>query len=103
MQDKNFRQKIEDIVIRVPFGSVTTYGDLAALAGIPTASRVVGGIAHYGGIDLPWHRIVNRFGGLASGFPGGREAQARLLEQEDISCTNYVVDNFEMLRWKPGL
>lgn len=55
-----------------------------------------------GGIDLPWHRIVNRFGGLASGFPSGREAQERILEQEGISCTNYVVDSFEMLRWKPG-
>lgn len=87
---------------QVPFGRVITYGDLAALAGNAHASRIVGGIAHYGDPELPWHRLVNRFGGLASGFHGGREAQAQLLEQEGISSTNYVIDNFEELRWKPN-
>ena len=86
---------------RVPDGSLTTYGDLAALAGSPYASRIVGGIAHYGNPELPWHRLVNRFGGLASGFHGGREAQAQLLSQEGVSCTNHIVDNFEERRWRP--
>lgn len=86
---------------QVPFGQVTTYGDLAALAGQPIASRVVGGIAHHGDINLPWHRLVNRFGGLASGFHGGRDVQAQLLEQEGISCTNYIVDRFKEIRWQP--
>lgn len=85
----------------VPAGRVTTYGDLAGLAGRASASRIVGGIAHYGNPDLPWHRLVNRFGGLASGFHGGREAQAQLLLQEGVSCTNHIVDNFEERRWRP--
>ncbi len=88
---------------QVPPGKVTTYGDLAALAGHPYASRVVGGIAHFGDANLPWHRLVNRFGGLASGFHGGRDAQAQLLAQEGIICTNYIVNNFEGLRWRPNL
>lgn len=88
---------------QLPQGKVTTYGDLAAMAGQPVASRIVGGIAHYGNVELPWHRLVNRFGGLASGFHGGREAQRQLLEQEGIACTNYIVDDFEELRWKPDL
>jgi len=88
---------------QVPHGHVTTYGDLAALAGHPNAGRVVGGIAHYGNPELPWHRLVNRFGGLASGFHGGREAQAQLLAREKITCTNYIVDNFKELRWYPSL
>lgn len=100
---ENFRQRVEELVAQVPQGQVTTYGDLAALAGSAHASRIVGGIAHYGNPELPWHRLVNRFGGLASGFHGGREAQAQLLEQEGISCTNHIVDNFEAVRWKPNL
>lgn len=80
---------------------MTTYGDLAALAGQPTASRIVGGIAHYGSPDVPWHRLVNRFGGLASGFPGGREAQAQLLKQEGVESENYIVVNFDEIRWRP--
>lgn len=101
--DKNFRIKIEELMARVPYGHVTTYGDLAALAGQPYASRVIGGIAHYGDPDLPWHRLVNRFGGLASGFHGGREVQAQLLAQEGVMCTNYIINNFKELRWRPNL
>jgi methylated-DNA-protein-cysteine methyltransferase-like protein len=87
----------------VPYGQVTTYGDLAGLAGHANASRIVGGIAHYGDQTLPWHRLVNRFGGLAAGYHGGREVQAQLLAAEGISCTNYIVDNFKDLRWQPDL
>lgn len=99
--DSNFRQRIEVLMAQVPSGKVTTYGDLAGLAGQANASRVVGGIAHYGDPGLPWHRLVNRFGGLASGFHGGREAQAQLLAQEGLTCTNHIVDNFEEHRWRP--
>lgn len=103
MPNANFRTKIEDLMAQVPYGRVTTYGDLAGLAGHANASRIVGGIAHYGNPDLPWHRLVNRFGGLASGFYGGREVQEQLLAQEGVYCTNLIVDNFETLRWRPHL
>ena len=101
--DSDFRIKVEKLMSRVPYGQVTTYGDLAGLAGHANASRIVGGIAHYGNPELPWHRLVNRFGGLASGYHGGREVQAQLLSQEGITCTNHIVDHFEELRWKPNL
>ena len=100
MQPDNFKQRIEYYIALVPQGKVVTYGDLAALAGQAHAARVVGGIAHFGNPELPWHRLVNRFGGLASGFHGGREAQAQLLLQEGITCTNFVVDDFGVLRWR---
>lgn len=101
--DTNFRQRVEALMGEVPEGQVVTYGDLAGLAGQASASRVVGGIAHYGNPDLPWHRLVNRFGGLASGFHGGREAQAQLLAQEGITCTNFIVDGFKERRWQPKI
>lgn len=100
--DVSFRRRIEDLIAQVPIGKVTTYGDLAGLAGSAAASRIVGGIAHYGNPDLPWHRLVNRLGGLAAGYHGGREAQAQLLREEGISCTNHIVDNFEEIRWRPN-
>lgn len=101
--DSNFRMRIEGLITQVPSGQVTTYGDLAGLAGNARASRIVGGIAHYGPSELPWHRLVNRFGGLAAGFPGGREIQQQLLEQEGITCTDFIIDNFKDLRWQPNL
>lgn len=103
MVGTDFRSKIQTLIAQVPEGMVTTYGDLAALAGHAHAARIVGGVAHYGETDLPWHRLVNRFGGLASGFHGGREVQAQLLDHEGITCTDYIVDNFETVRWHPTL
>lgn len=100
--DANFRERVEVLMAEVPHGRVITYGDLAGLAGQANASRVVGGIAHFGNPDLPWHRLVNRFGGLAAGFHGGRDAQQQLLEQEGVTCMNHIVDNFEELRWHPN-
>lgn len=97
----NFRERVEFFMAKVPKGNVTTYGDLAGLARQAGASRVVGGVAHYGNPDLPWHRLVNRFGGLAAGFHGGREAQEQLLMQEGISCTNHIVNDFKDIRWRP--
>lgn len=99
--NSEFRNKVEELMAHVPYGKVTTYGDLAALAGHPYAARIVGGMAHYGDTLLPWHRLVNRYGGLANGYYGGREVQAEHLRSEGITCTNLVVDNFENIRWRP--
>lgn len=99
--DSNFREKVYQLMAQVPEGQVVTYGDLAGLAGHANAARIVGGIAHYGPTELPWHRLVNRFGGLASAFPGGREVQQQLLEAEGITCTDHIVDNFKERRWQP--
>jgi methylated-DNA-protein-cysteine methyltransferase-like protein len=101
--ENNFKIKVYELIAQVPYGYLTTYGDLAGLAGHAGASRIVGGMAHYGPTELPWHRLVNRFGGLASGFPGGREVQRQLLAAEGISCTDFIVDNFKELRWQPNL
>jgi len=103
MSPSNFRDDVYVIMSRLPAGRVTTYGDVAVIAGHPYAARVVGGIAHFGDTGLPWHRLVNRFGGLASRYPGGREVQAELLARDGIKCTNYIVDNFKELRWNPNL
>lgn len=99
--NNDFRAQVERFMAQVPAGRVTTYGDVAALAGHPYAARIVGGMAHYGDPELPWHRLVNRFGGLAAGYHGGRRTQAEHLAAEGVICTNDVVDNFEELRWRP--
>lgn len=99
--DNSFRNDVYHLMSQLPSGAVTTYGDIAAMAGHPYAARVVGGISHYGPSELPWHRLVNRHGGLARGFPGGPDVQRQLLEQDGITCTDYIVDNFKERRWRP--
>lgn len=96
------RERVYRLMAELPAGAVTTYGDLAAMAGSPRAARIVGGIAHTGPTDLPWHRLVNVHGGLAVGFPGGQEVQRQLLEQEGIACDEqWRVAEFKERRWRP--
>lgn len=100
--EREFRAKIEALMAELPDGKVTTYGDLAAMAGSPRAARIVGGIAHTGPTELPWHRLVNAQGGLAVGFPGGQDIQRQLLAQDGIECDEqWHVRDFGERRWQP--
>lgn len=97
-----FKERVEFLVAQIPEGRVMTYGQLAALAGSPMAARIVGGIAHFGDPGLPWHRVVNKQGGLASGYPGGRAAHAEHLQQESIAVSEEWRVNVKELLWWPS-
>ena len=101
MNDSNFREKVEAIVAQIPQSRVMTYGDIAAVAGYAYAARAVGGIAHFGDPNLPWQRVVNRFGGLASGYPGGKRGHQEVLELEGFEVKDFKVVNFAEKRWLP--
>lgn len=99
--EANFRQRVEAVVARIPRGRVMTYGQLAALCGNARAARIVGGIAHFGDPNLPWQRVVNKRGGLAAGYPGGRAGHAEVLRQEGVEVDeNYSVHVAKLL-WSP--
>jgi methylated-DNA-protein-cysteine methyltransferase-like protein len=76
-----------------------TYGQIATLCGSPRSARIVGGIAHFGDLALPWHRVVNKSGGLASGYPGGKNAHCQVLQQEGYEVVDYQVDVKRLLWW----
>lgn len=98
------RERVYRLMAGLPRDKVTTYGDLAAMAGSPRAARVVGGIAHTGPTELPWHRLVNAQGGLAVGFPGGQDVQRQLLAQDGIGCDmGWRINDFQERRWRPGV
>jgi methylated-DNA-protein-cysteine methyltransferase-like protein len=100
MQQKGeFRDRVEALVAQIPQGRVMTYGQLAALCGNPRAARIVGGIAHFGNPDLPWQRVVNKNGGLASGYPGGKAGHLQVLKQEGYTVNNFTVDVERLLWW----
>ncbi len=89
------------VVARIPRGKLLSYGDIASLAGHPYAARQVGGLAHFGPTNLPWHRVVNRNGDCASGYYGGKAGHKKDLEAEGIKVTQYRVADFEERRWRP--
>lgn len=78
-----------------------TYGQIAALCGSPRAARIVGGVAHFGPEELPWHRVVSHRGGLASTFPGGRSEHAARLVREGVAATAEDGVDVDTLMWWP--
>ena len=102
MSESRFSELIYEYVAMIPLGRVMTYGQLAALAGSPRAARMVGGVAHFGPEGLPWHRVVNKRGGLASGYHGGRSMQAQALLSEGVEIdTDGNVDIERLIWWPP--
>src|ERR1700710_2994391 len=97
--EAGFRQRVETLVAQIPQGRVMTYGQLAALCGNARAARIVGGIAHFGDPELPWQRVVNKSGGLAAGYPGGRQAHAEHLRAEGVEVMDDHVDVRALLWW----
>ena len=101
-QKTDFRDKVFWLVWNIPEGKCISYGDIAVFAGSPRAARIVGGIAHYGPRELPWHRVVHKDGRLASGFPGGPEVQKQLLLAESVDIKKEKVSSDNQYWWRPS-
>jgi methylated-DNA-[protein]-cysteine S-methyltransferase len=80
-----FAREVLGELARVPYGTVDTYGNLAARVGRPRAARAVGGVMNRNPIPivLPCHRIVGANGSL-TGYAGGLGIKRALLELEGV-------------------
>jgi methylated-DNA-protein-cysteine methyltransferase-like protein len=101
--NSEFKERVYAVVAQIPKGRVMTYGQIAALCGNARAARIVGGIAHFGDPDLPWQRVVNRHGGLASGYPGGKSGHKQVLEGEGVKVSDDFTVDLQELIWVPDL
>jgi methylated-DNA-protein-cysteine methyltransferase-like protein len=101
--DSEFNNRVYSYVAMIPKGKVMTYGQLAALAGAAWAAWEVGQIAHTGPANLPWQRVVNKSGGLANGYPGGKEGHKRALEADEVTVDEDYKVNISGLLWQPPL
>lgn len=96
--------RVYDIVARIPRGRVTTYGAIARAVGSVRGARMVGWLLHSvpPELDLPCHRVVNRFGFLSGGWHFGHPdvMRARLLAEDVPFRDEYEVDLARCL-WLP--
>jgi methylated-DNA-[protein]-cysteine S-methyltransferase len=78
-----FFRRVLEATARVPFGSTTTYGEVAARAGSPRAHRAAGTALGSNPIPIvvPCHRVL-RAGGVIGNYGGGPEMKRFLLELE---------------------
>jgi len=87
-------ERVRELLAAVPAGRVTTYGDLAAAAGLPSP-RMAGRILAEDSADLPWHRVVNATGRPA---PHKTSEQLRRLREEGVPIRGERVD-LATVRW----
>ncbi len=80
---KYFKQKVLDIVAKIPKGSLMTYKGVATKAGNPNASRAVGTImAGNKDKNIPCHRVIRSDGkiGEYNGLQGKSKREILIKE-----------------------
>ncbi len=83
LQGTPFQLRVWTALVHVPFGRLTTYGELARRVGTPHGARAVGGAVGSNPLPIiiPCHRVVASGGGLG-GFGSGLDWKRRLLAVE---------------------
>lgn len=96
------KQAIYQVLQQIPVGKVSTYGQVAALAGLGRASRYVGTTLKRLPEDskLPWHRVVNSQGriSLPANHPGNALQRSKL-EEEGVNFLNGKI-NLNQFLWQ---
>ena len=93
-----FQKAVWDILLKIPFGQITTYGEiakkLAVERGLSTMSaQAVGGAVGHNPISIliPCHRVVGSNGSL-TGYAGGLDKKEALLQLEHVDLTKIFFD-----------
>jgi methylated-DNA-[protein]-cysteine S-methyltransferase len=95
----SFRARVTAAVRRIPVGRLATYGDIAAAAGFPRASRAVGTVMRESrDPSLPCHRVIAA-GGRLGGYGSNLQLKRELLRAEGHEVTATLVRRFEHVRW----
>lgn len=95
-------QMIVAVVALIPYGKVASYGQIAALAGLPRHARLVGRVLSQMDetSEVPWHRVINSQGRISLSRlddHGYNVQQAKLLE-EGVAIVNGKI-SFKKFGW----
>ena len=114
-QDKNISERpsarpitsedVYNMLLTIPKGKVSTYGDLAKALGNPTASRHIGRILgkNPNPIKVPCHRVVMSNGKIG-GYALGTQKKKELLQNEGvIFADKNKVNEFNKVRFYPKI
>jgi methylated-DNA-protein-cysteine methyltransferase-like protein len=103
-QNSPKKEAIYLALMSIPAGRVITYGELARLAGLPGAARLVGTLMSGLGenTQLPWHRVINAQGKIS--LP--ENSAARKIQQERLEAEGVIFErgkiNLRRFGWLSG-
>lgn len=99
----SFRHLVWEILCKIPYGKVMTYGDIAKQIALKTnktsmSSQAVGGAVGHNPISIiiPCHRVIGANGNL-TGYAGGIDKKIKLLQHEGVDTTPFFVPKNERI------
>lgn len=94
--------RLFQVIHTIPKGRVATYGQVAELAGLPRAARLVGNTLKNlpRNSKLPWHRVINASGKISLPMDGNGKVQKQRLEKEGVVFLKGKI-NLNHYLWKP--
>lgn len=102
-ESAGYRERVFEIVRRIPVGRVMTYGQIAEILGEGYTPRTVGFVMHAADEETtPWQRVINSQGACSTGriiLPPDK--QQRMLEAEGIEFDARGRCNLGLYRWTP--
>ena len=102
VNDKIYRERVYEIVRKIPVGKVMTYGQLAIILGEGYTARTVGYVMHGSDEGVPWQRVINSQGKCSTGrLTIPLNLQQELLEAEGISFSASGKCNLSTYQWFP--
>ena len=102
-EKSGYRERVYEIVKRIPRGRVMTYGQIAELLGEGYTPRTVGFAMHSSPEGTPWQRVLNAQGACSTGrvvLP--QDKQQRLLEIEGVVFDKNGRCDLKSFLWIPG-
>ena len=100
--EAKYRERVYEIVRRIPRGRVMTYGQIAEILGEGYTARTVGFVMHGSSDNTPWHRVINAQGACSTGrvvIP--HDKQQRMLEAEGVKFNKRGRCDLETYLWLP--
>ena len=102
VNSRGYRERVFEIVRRIPTGRVMTYGQLAEILGEGYTARTVGFVMHSADQTVPWQRVINAQGACSTGrviVPP--DLQQRMLVSEGVVFNEKGRCDLLRYRWTP--
>jgi methylated-DNA-protein-cysteine methyltransferase-like protein len=102
VNSRGYRERVFQIVRRIPSGRVMTYGQLAEILGEGYTARTVGFVMHSADESVPWQRVINAQGACSTGrviVPP--DLQQRMLVSEGVEFNAKGRCDLSRYRWTP--
>jgi len=100
----NFFERVYNVTRLIPYGRVTSYGEIAKYLGAARSARMVGWAMNkaHNLEEVPAHRVVNRKGLLTGKHHfDGTNLMQQLLESEGIIVIDNQIQDLEKVLWIP--